>query len=55
MITDCQQRVFKRYHSVKHFTYKMAANAGKNQLEQNYVTVSLCIRWNENSVQTGTV
>ena len=40
----CQQSVFKRYHSDKHFSDFYLQDGGKNQLadtEQNYVTVTL--------------
>jgi len=44
----CQQSVFKRYHSDKHFSQFYLQYGGKNQLaridmEQNYVAVTLCI------------
>jgi len=41
-----QQQVFKRYHGDERFssfTYKMAAKSTGTDMEQNYVTVSLCI------------
>jgi len=38
-----QQSVFKRYHSDIHFSEFYLQDGGKIQLEQNYVTVTLCI------------
>ena len=40
----CQKRVFKRYHSDKHFSQFYLQDGGKNQLERNYATVTLSIR-----------
>jgi len=42
----CQQSVFKRYHSDKHFSEFYLQDGGKNQLadtEQYYVTVTLLL------------
>jgi len=35
--------MFKRYHSGKHFSEFYLQDGGKSQLEQNYVTVALCV------------
>jgi len=40
-----QQRVFKHYHSGKHFSKFYLQDGGKNQPQQNYVTVTLCIQY----------
>jgi len=34
--------VFKRYHSKKHLGEFYPQNGGENQLERNYVIVTLC-------------
>jgi len=40
LLEDCS---VKRYHSDKHFLEFYRQDGVKNQLEQNYITVTLCV------------
>jgi len=45
MISDLEQNVFKRYHSIKYLSemIKIAAKINCIDMEQNYVTVTLYV------------